>query len=184
MSRFARYMATVFKPVSSGVIDSFNRSDSESLGTADTGQVWSGGFGITSNQAHSTVASVDTFDTVDSSMPDCTVSVKMVNLSTGSWSGPCARYTDANNVYWIETNGTTIYLKKKEAGAAANLGSGTGAYAGCTLRIKVNGSSIKAYVDDIEKISATSTFNQTATRHGLKSYTTAQLFDDFKAEAI
>jgi hypothetical protein len=158
-TRIARSSVTV-------VSDSFNRANSGSLGSADTGQAWSllaGTFGITSNQASGTNG-VQSHATIDAGISDCTVAVDAVVFvpSIGE-TGMCFRATDTNNL-WI-TNTTGLF--KRVAGSFTSMGSF--AYvAGDRISAVLSGSSIVMKKNGVTILSVTDSFNSTATKHGLR----------------
>lgn len=169
--RFASVPAT-------SVTDTFNRADNaSSMGNADTGQMWvpnSGTWGISANRAYETgVAGVQATTVVDSGMSDCYVEV---TLTTFDDTGLCFRSTDDNN-YFL-TNGSTLF--RKQGGVYGGIGGIGGILSGDVLKVELNGSSIKVYVNGSLALSVTDTFNQTATKHGLrKNGTDVARFDDF-----
>lgn len=160
------------------ITDSFNRADSTStMGSTDTGQTWtyqSGTWGITSNTAYPVTASGQLTAVVESSVSDCTVQV--THSTAGSSPGLCWRATDDNN-YWLVA-GLTAY--KRVAGGFTSMGSTGGIADGDVLSVVLSGAShvIKKNGSTVLTISSDS-FNQTATKHGLRAQVNNSRFDNF-----
>lgn len=177
------------------VTDTFNRADSaSSLGTASDGiHAWTartGTWGISSNQAYSPSIG---------SGPGYTGSVATVNAGTGDGflrltlptmrstvdgAGIVFRYTDTSN-FWVARYAFTsvqVHILKIEAGSLSTFASAAFAAAtaadGERLMVELNGTSINLYVEDQLLISTTSSFNQTASDHGLFLTQTGTRLDD------
>lgn len=179
-------MSTMFAPASGPVVsDTFNRADNTSLGNAETGQTWSGDFGIAGNKAYGKL-STNAFALVNSGIADCDISLVMSTYYSDSYSGAIARYTNADNYLSFELNAGAVYIKKRESGSSSNLTyvSGKTFSNGDVFKMRVSGTSISVYQNGALLVSTTSTLNQTATTHGLRTYQTTARFDDFKVEAI
>jgi hypothetical protein len=86
------------------------------------------------------------------------------------------RYLDSDNYLYISDSSSTnvIVIHKVEAGVQSVLAtaSNTDSYvtAGSLLRVVLSGSSISVYRNSTLRVRATSTFNQTATKHGIAHY--------------
>ncbi|EKE05611.1 MAG: hypothetical protein ACD_19C00188G0001 [uncultured bacterium] len=168
--------------------DSFTGVDGTRLNvhTPDLGTGWTevaGTWTINSNKAKSdgtggsyAIASATAADAV------ITAQVTMENTS-GAGQGFIARYTDANNQYRVVWFGNLVQIIKKEGGVNSTLSSlSLDAVNGqtYTFALTLNGSSISLSIDGVERVSATSTFNQSATIHGIfAGASTAVRFDDF-----
>jgi hypothetical protein len=173
--------------------DTFDRADSSGgLGTpSDGGSVWvqdtSGGgvtFGISSNKAY------DPFDnnghlvaSLEASAAD--VSVQVTLAAFAGQMGLSARVSDANNFLNVRAlAGTGYSLFKRVAGSSTQLGStwaGTPAD-GDVVKLVMSGSSLEVFVNGVSRITATDSFNSTATKHGLWAFAanfTAARWDDF-----
>jgi hypothetical protein len=163
--------------------DSFTRANNaSSLGSATIGGAWSvsgGTWGIVDNQAYnpgtpSTVAFLNASDA------DVTAQVKIV--IGVSFTSLVFRYSDINN-YWhfIRITGAGYYLQKIEGGGASNLFGPVGSEAhGDVLKVVLNGSSIKCYVNDVQVGGdQTSSFNASATRYGFDCDHASTTLDDF-----
>jgi hypothetical protein len=84
--------------------------------------------------------------------------------------GLCFRYSNASNYLYVRVTGAAIEVRKVEAGADSLLASASHAWsAGAKkfLQVLLHGSSIRVFVDDSEVVETTSSFNSSATRHGL-----------------
>jgi len=158
------------------ITDSFNRANSAvTLGTTDTGQMWTahaGTWGISSNQAYCVVdASGVNFATVPAAA-DGTLQFTIPVTGGGSGGSPWGafRFTDIDNTLYVQGNGIeALALRKREGAAASTLATGTipNLSANDVVKVVLAGSSIKIYVNDVLDIDTTSAFNQSATRVGL-----------------
>lgn len=98
-----------------------------------------------------------------------------ISNSANVWGGLVFRYSDSNNYMYLliaqkDSPIVDVLVRKVVSGSATDLGyTRIGLTAGTThaLKVRLDGSSIKAYVDGTEYVNVTETFNQTATRHGL-----------------
>jgi lysophospholipase L1-like esterase len=167
---------------------SFTGSDGTALAgtTTDTGgktfiNRGAGTYRILSNQARMEGANGNTYLTVDSGISDGTIQVTMATIS-GPYNGISFRITDANNGFYFEPDPDgTLNVQKIQGGSSTILASfNPGAYAnGDVYKIVLLGSSIKAYRNGTLIITTSSTFNQTATEHGLFAYNyQVALFDN------
>ena len=84
--------------------------------------------------------------------------------------GLCFRYSDTSNYLYVRIDGTNIEVRKVEAGADSQVVSFVHVWAAGAkkfLQVALHGSTIRVFVDNAEVAETTSTFNTTATRHGL-----------------
>lgn len=168
------------------VRDSFNRADnSVTPGNADSGQAWvtqgASVFGIQSNQLKSGSAASG-YAYIDSGLSDCEVTIKYVTMFTAQRL--LLRWVDVNNEVYLDTSTSTAGLTKRVAGTTTSLGSFPMA-AGDTVRVVMAGSSIKVYLNGVLKQSITETFNQTATKQGVKtSPAFGSIYDDFSVTTL
>lgn len=171
----------VWAPAASGplVSDTFNRADSTtSLGTADTGQVWTvpttgAVWGISANRAYLTNTTAQSLAVVETGVADCTVSVTMPVVGD---AGLCFRVIDDNNNFVL----TASQLYKRVAGSFTAVVTFSTIVAGDRVSVVLSGATIVVKVNGADVASTTDTYNQTATRHGLRSHgATAPRFDDF-----
>jgi hypothetical protein len=163
--------------------DTFNRADSSStLGSTTTGSyAWSavvGTWGISSNAAYDvTATSANHIATIDDTHANGTVAAQLFGSSPVN-SGILFRLTDASN-FWVWLANGTLY--KCVAGSFTSVGSlplRTPA-SGDTYSAILNGSSITLKVNGAVYGSATDSFNQSATQHGLLNKGTGNTFDNF-----
>ena len=106
------------------------------------------------------------------------------NTNSGT-TGLCFRYSDNNNQFTviIRTSDGRVAVFKKEAGGFAGVGTNYNipamdASADYVIRVEFDGADIEVFVDGISRITGSSTFNQTATEHGLRFGTTLYSMDD------
>lgn len=175
------------------VSDSFNRANSTTaLGTTDsynggTAKTWVadvGTWGISNNKAYEITASTTGLVWVDTGFSDFSVSA---DIAWQSNAGIVARYTSATDYIFARIGTTDIKLFKTVAGTSTQIGN-TYTFtpsAGTTynLKISLSGSSLTVYKDGSSVITATDTFNQTATRAGFRNFNdTTSTFDNFQAQ--
>jgi hypothetical protein len=161
--------------------DTFNRGDdASSPGTpSDGGSAWvvhSGTWGISSNTGYCAAAASPAGMVLESFT---------LSTATGN-SGHRIRATDGSN--YIDTvilNGYQDF-SKYEAGSRTILDDSASALSnGDVMRVRANGTSLKLYRNDVEIISVTSSFNQTATKHGLSAFnSTGPRFDTFSITSL
>lgn len=179
---------------SSGIAsDSFNRANSTTLGNTDsysggTAKAWTeqnGDFAISSNTLIAQGAAPAEpvwVATIDAGVADCTTAIDITLAINGS-AGVVVRYSDNDNlwlVHILEQN-NVIQLYRRETGAwnlvdsaAVTINAST-AY---RVQVVTSGTSITGTVDGANTVSATSSFNQSATKVGVRAGTTAT-FDNF-----
>lgn len=173
------------------VSDTFTRADNaSSLGTADTGQAWTahaGVWGISSNQAYTATGASNALATLDAGVSECSASVTITTPGAG-WGGVVLRGSDASNyltAFW--SNGSQLFFRKIVAGVATDLVTQAtrALQAGDVLTVRASGTSLQAIVNGAVILSATDSFNQTATRCGLYTFSsdTAARFDTFTVTA-
>jgi hypothetical protein len=157
-------------------LDNFARADTSSaIGTpSDGGSAWSqlaGTWGIASNTAYeSSGAASESIVVVESSAADVTVQVKISTF--GNDAGIVIRASDVNNYLVVRINGSTVDLYRVQSGSATLIGNLGGAVAasGDMWTVRASGSTISVYRNLAQLGSdQTSSFNSTATKHGLRS---------------
>lgn len=182
------------------VSDSFNRADSTSLGSTDnynggTSKAWSiaqGGatnFQIKSNQLWNSVAT-QTHAVVDSGISDASVSVTVESYTTGSNQNSVTfRFTGTSAYFWFFTDTSANAIKiYRTNGSSTIIASTTPSAAGVsltapyTMKASFNGSTITCYINDVQVLTVTDTFNQTATKHGIQNWSGNTYFDNFQIE--
>jgi len=185
-------------------MDDFNAADATTLASRkppydDLFAAWSGDtgdFDVLSNKLR-TPSGGDYQAVLDFGESDCYVAVSWTYPSTGGQqthnSGLILRYTDTNNYLLFFAGGTTINLQKVDGGtkstlhgpAAIKKKDGTAfTWAGGEehrLGVEMHGDQVRLFVDDIFQASVTTTFNQTATKHGVggKNTELEQRWEDF-----
>lgn len=165
---------TLGRPALPSVSDTFTRADSAtSLGSAETGQVWTalaGTWGISAGRAY--CAAVEGGGTnrsavaVDSGASDGTVGVTLAVVA--SESRVLFRASDVQNGFIVQAATDRYILYRREAAVYTALGTYLAAPAsGDRVEVVLSGNSIRVRINGVERIAVTSTFNLTATRHGL-----------------
>lgn len=166
--------------------DDFNRPNSSDLGPS-----WvevSGDWSIVSNQlspgsAGGTIIlrAADTMATSDHSA-QVTIAATTA-ASHGVW---CRGNSNLSSGYLWRNDGTSWNLFSVVGGSFTNLGSYTAAAApGDIAKIQAVGSTIKAYVNGIERVSVTDTGVATGTSVGIRSESASAIrFDDFAAADV
>ena len=84
--------------------------------------------------------------------------------------GLCVRFTNASNYLYVRVTGTNIEVRKVDAGLDSQVASVTHTWSSGSkkfLQVLLHGDSIRVFVDDDELVDTTSSFNSTATSHGL-----------------
>lgn len=172
------------------ITDSFNRANSGTLGTADTGQAWTthaGTFSIVSNKASSTNASGVIAATLDASLADIDYSIDMTLHASGSSNpGMVFRWSDINNFFEFTVTASFCRLYRRLAGTFTSVGSSVLALSPgstYTFRVHAVGSAITCYANGVAVISATNTALTTNTRCGIgvaleSGNTNGALFDN------
>ena len=159
------------------VTDSFNRADNaSSLGTADSGQVWSalvGTWGISSNTAIRVSGAGTGYVVTESGIADAIIQAKLspTDAAQTFLAGLIFRVQSTNNVwgFYIRPNLGLAILFKLVAGVLTT--TDTVSYtrsAASVLKVICAGTTIDCYVNEVRVIHATGrTDFQTATQHGL-----------------
>lgn len=161
------------------VSDTFDRVDSTSLGTAETGQTWqnlSGVWGISGNQAYLTANNSTGTALVDAGTADCQIQVTYAGTFASSVK-VVARCSDINNQIVFNADGT---ISRIQAGTWTLLGTTTIPKSGDIIKMTLKGNDITVQVNDSEPLTVTDSFNNTVTKHGFRAGTSAQRFDNFK----
>jgi hypothetical protein len=170
--------------------DNFNRADSASLGTAPTGQTWLNLINsahIISNQAGSPDADAY-LDVLDCGAADVAVQITITAFPSpgASYIGILVRASDGSNYFRAIINNGTLYLDKRVAGALTNLATGMASGTpGDILKVQVLGPAITVYYNGSVVATASDSFNQSVTQHGIFIYgTTGLRLDDFLITAV
>ncbi|HTK03811.1 MAG TPA: sialate O-acetylesterase [Alphaproteobacteria bacterium] len=172
---------TLFQDTFTGVDGTRLNVHAPNVGTGWTEQA--GTWTIESNKARAD-GTGGSYATVNATDADVVITSQVTMESSGAGQGFIARYTDTNNQFRIVWFGNSqIQIIKREAGVNTTLSSTPlVAVNGQTyaFALTLNGSSISLSIDGVEQISATSSFNQSATIHGIfAGASTGVRFDDF-----
>ena len=89
---------------------------------------------------------------------------------TSDHGGLCVRYLNTTNYMYVRVTGTAVELRKVDGGSDSQVAStahtwGTGTQK--FLQVVLHGDSVRVFVDDAEVLDASTSFNSTATKHGL-----------------
>lgn len=173
------------------ILDSFNRADNIlTLGSADTGQVWSalrGTWGIASNQAALITADGVTNDIAVVEAGKSNVIVTC-DIKYEQYAGLVIRAVDYRNFINVRLENAALRVYTFEAGAT----TATASYATTftadvtyNIKVKASGSTIIVYLNNVAVLSTTVTAHQTATKNGFRVVGLLNCrFDNFKVEAI
>ncbi|MBF4607544.1 fibronectin type III domain-containing protein [Curtobacterium sp. VKM Ac-1393] len=176
------------------VTDSFNRADNPTtLGAAETGQAWTPNatvWGIVSGSA-SMLSGSNGRVTVESGRANGTVQAKFASLSTGSNHGRLLFRGDSSVNYWMVqlrvTGGVPgkYQLYKSVNGTLTQVGSDSAAagVAGDVVKVVMASDSVTVAVNGATVITATDSFNSTATQHGLAAVGNGPTFKNFSVTA-
>lgn len=165
--------------------DSFTRTSASSLGTADTGQAWTalvGTWGTTGTQAYCPTPSggASSVACVETNASDVDLQVTLV---TSGDAGLAVRLTDQNNHFAVVASGGAVY--RVQGGSASQVATFAACSNGDKIRIVAGGNVFTLYKNGAQVATWTDSFNQTATRHGLRLFNdSAVRFDDFAAVGI
>jgi hypothetical protein len=125
-----------------------------------------------------------TLDNSHSSDHSIIADVKHVGFGTSGWYGVFARYSDANNYYYVKISGSTAEIKKMAGGSFSTLDSvsytpSTSVYR--TLQFVVEGTgstSLKLYIDGVLKCSYADSSPLPAGKAGLLAYHAEVKYDN------
>jgi len=177
--------------------DTVSRADSAlTLGNSEIGGAWTVGnladtslpaWGVSGGQAYIvTVSGTDTHAWAESYGADCAIEADVAiasEASSGSTGFVFRRASTGN--YWIarlNNAANTISLLLASGGVRSFPASTALTLAdGQIVRLRVNlaGPVIRVYADGVLKITHSDSTHQTATKHGLYSFTTADRFNNF-----
>ncbi len=157
--------------------DTFNRGDTTDIGTpSDGGSAWEEiagtGWGVTGNQGYDSSSGAGHIAVLESS--NAIVSVRCTFNSVAGDGGDCGlvlRLSDSSNYIFLTFSESINYfaLTKIVAGVTTTLDVDTVDTAdGDVIRLEVtSGDVITVYQNDVERLTATDSFNSSATKHGL-----------------
>jgi hypothetical protein len=163
--------------------DDFNRADSSNLG-ADWVEV-SGDWSIVSNQLSpgsaggTIILRVATAMSTNDNFAQVTIAATTA-ASQGVW---CRGNSNISNGYLWRNDGSTWNLFSVVGGSFSVIGTYSAAAApGDIAKVQAVGSTIKAYVNGVERVSVTDTGVTTGTGVGIRSESTSSIkFDSFSA---
>lgn len=172
--------------------DTFNRADgligsTDGDGTLDplawVAQV--GTWNILSNLARASVVTAPrSIATLDLGTADVDIIVVKAASDINGQS-IIFRYVDASNYLLLLGDQSTLYISKMEAGVLSNLSGDLGDFfSGDILRIQADGTALTAYKNTVQLGQVASSFNLTATKHGMGAQGTGQRFDSFSARTL
>jgi hypothetical protein len=125
---------------------------------------------------------------IDSGAADVEIQATIRVVTGFTAPGIRFRITDASNYLTLRINtGTGLELVKREGGSNTVLQTYTFTPGGATdyvVKVVADGSSIKGYLDGTERVSQTSTFSQTATKHGFRGQSTSHRYDNFTVNSL
>jgi len=181
---------TTFTPAAAGITDSFNRADSTTtLGTADTGQVWTvhaGTGGIETNTGRNFAAST-LVASVDFAATNMVTQVTTSTLPAGSnGTGVAGRLTDGSNFYLAQNQASAgaFEVYKCVGGTFTLLGSVSGGGAnGDIVKLVTNGTAISGHRNGVSQVSVTDTAITTGNQAGIRMDAQASRVDVFSVAA-
>ncbi|MGB0971912.1 MAG: hypothetical protein ACPGVG_13270 [Mycobacterium sp.] len=164
--------------------DDFNRANEDLEDSAD----WTladgsaGALTIVSNEVNSPGTNTG-YHCPDQGDDDHYAQAKLVKTGANNWL--CVRQDGWRNWYGIRASGTALQIYRRTNGSfSSSLGSWSGLAAGDVLKIEAEGTTIKAYVNGVERISITDSTHTTG-RQGLTAYSgTGAVWDDFEAGVV
>ena len=146
----------------------------------DTGFAWSEhlqGFDIapsgTAAETDGVQGSGDYVATVDFGQSDVSFGCDFTRgTDSTDHGGLCFRYSNTTNYLYLRVTGAAIEVRKVDAGADSQIASATHTWSASTtkfLQVALHGDSIRVFINHLEVVDTTSSFNTAATRHGLFS---------------
>lgn len=171
--------------------DNFNRADADVLGSMSDGvHSWTeiaGDIDIVSNQAKVGVGGQGSIAKVveSHSETDYYVQASCIKGGAQAYVGVAARLIDVDNFYlWaMNTDDVKHYLFKRVGGTWTLLASTTDIPATATLKLEVNGTTIKGYINGVEKVSVIDS-SLTSGAPGIRGYYINDAWDDFYADLL
>jgi hypothetical protein len=116
----------------------------------------------------------------DSQWNNYAISVKVKKIEGSYWPDVFFRYQDLDNFYFVQLRSNELRLRKRVVGGYSGIGSWSGTtnvYEWHTIKVVVNGDSIKVYLDGELRIDATDS-SLTEGVAGLGAYNSHCHFDD------
>ena len=113
----------------------------------------------------------DCVATVDFGESDVSFGCDFTRGSDGTdHGGLCFRYSNTTNYLYVRVTGTSVEVRKVDAGTDSQVATAAHTWSTATkrfLQVVLHGSSIRVFVDDTEVVDTSSSFNSTVTKHGL-----------------
>ena len=113
----------------------------------------------------------DCVATMDFGQSDISIGCDFTRGTDGTdHGGLCFRFSDTSNYLYVRVTGTDVEVRKVDTGADSQVATAAHTWsAGATkfLQVVLHGSSIRVFVDQNEVVDTTSSFNSSATKHGL-----------------
>lgn len=84
--------------------------------------------------------------------------------------GLCFRFSDTSNYLYVRVTGSAVEVRKVQAGSDSLVASASHTWASSSrkfLQVLLHGSGVRVFVNSTEVLDTSSSFNVTATRHGL-----------------
>lgn len=173
---WTKYAGNPVTPLSSLAGDAFNRADSaSSLGVTDIGGLsWVadvGTWGVTGKKAYLATSSGAGPNAayVDVGTADVVITMTLAAWQASDYPRLIARYTDIGNHILLQGSNTAYQLYKRVANTYTQLGSDY-TYtptAGDVIKLVCSGNNFTVYVNGVSRITATDSFNNTVTKHGI-----------------
>jgi RHS repeat-associated protein len=179
------------------VYDTFTAANGAPLGArtpeiAPSGMTWSvqgSALSVQGNKVTATTGSGYVFATVDAGTADGIVAADVIQGATPAWGGLALRMVDSSNFLLVRYHAPVLTLIRVQGGVPTNLGESSpgAAAAGSRHRIeaRLTGPAFDVYWDGVLQFNATSSFQQTATQHGLVWHPTTDVtaLDTFELRA-
>lgn len=166
--------------------DTFTRA---SVGSAESGQAYTaaGTYNILSNQLAVTNPGTNHVCTIDVGASDVLVQAKLFPI-TGTMVGVLAR-SDGSSFYFADVNASgQIRLMKRASSTNTQIGStytpSPAFAAGDTLALKVQGTSLTVYMNDVSIITATDATLSSGNRVGFRNHTSITIVQTVMADDL
>jgi hypothetical protein len=135
------------------------------------------GFDIASSGASAETDSVqgngDCVATIDFGQSDVSFGCDFTRgIDATDHGGLCFRYSNSTNYLYVRVTGSNVEVRKVDAGADSQVATAAHTWSSAAkkfLTLLLHGNSIRVFVDDNEVVDTSSSFNSTATKHGLFS---------------
>ena len=170
--------------------DNFNRANQVGLGAMSDGvHNWTdaqGQIDIVTNQAKTTGPDGGNVAVVTETHTETDYYVQAeVTSASSSDPGVFGRYTDLNNYYLLRIDNATLQLYKNVAGSFTLLGSYSTTAGTHTIKLEMNGTTLKGYLDGVEQIPSVTDTAHASGKSGIRSYYgTSPVWDNFIADLL